>query len=167
MMKPGSKYYPLYQYLQQQRDRSAVTLSFEAIEALLQASLPPSARRQRAWWSNRNTRALQAAAWISAGYQTAAVDLAKQQVTFRPFQAEYNLQHRDGEMVWNPDAIRALRKHMGLTQAQFAQNLGVRRQTVSEWENGLYDPDRSTAKHLALIAQNAQFAIAREGDGAD
>ncbi|MEO0867417.1 MAG: helix-turn-helix transcriptional regulator, partial [Cyanobacteria bacterium J06642_11] len=55
------------------------------------------------------------------------------------------------------DAIKALRKHMSLTQAQFAEELGVRRQTVSEWENGVYDPDRSTTKFLALIAQTSSF----------
>ena len=46
---------------------------------------------------------------------------------------------------------------MNLTQAKFAQELGVRRQTVSEWENGVYEPDRSTAKHLELIAKQKQF----------
>ena len=48
---------------------------------------------------------------------------------------------------------------MGLTQAQFAQQLGVRRQTVSEWENGAYDPDRSTAKFLGLIAKQSDFQV--------
>ncbi len=46
---------------------------------------------------------------------------------------------------------------MSLTQAKFAQELGVRRQTVSEWENGVYEPDRSTAKHLERIAQRKGF----------
>jgi transcriptional regulator with XRE-family HTH domain len=56
------------------------------------------------------------------------------------------------------DAIKALRKHMGLTQAQFAQELGVHRQkTVSEWENGAYDPDRSKMKFLELIAKHSKF----------
>lgn len=48
---------------------------------------------------------------------------------------------------------------MGLSQAQFATELGVRRQTVSEWENGAYDPDRSTTKFLELIAKQSAFQV--------
>ena len=48
---------------------------------------------------------------------------------------------------------------MGLTQTQFAQELGVRRQTVSEWENGAYDPDRSKMKFLELIAKQSKFQV--------
>ena len=57
------------------------------------------------------------------------------------------------------DAIRALRKHMSLTQMEFAEEMGVRRQTVSEWENGVYEPDRSTSKFFELLAKHAQFEI--------
>ncbi|MEO0738790.1 MAG: helix-turn-helix transcriptional regulator [Cyanobacteria bacterium J06649_12] len=48
---------------------------------------------------------------------------------------------------------------MSLTQAKFAQELGVRRQTVSEWENGVYEPDRSTTKFLELIAKQTEFSV--------
>jgi DNA-binding transcriptional regulator YiaG len=46
---------------------------------------------------------------------------------------------------------------MNLTQMEFAGQLGVRRQTVSEWEKGVYEPDRSTCKFLELIAKTANF----------
>ena len=32
--------------------------------------------------------------------------------------------------------LKDIRKRTGLTQAQFAEKLGVRRATVSDWENG-------------------------------
>ncbi|MEM1252754.1 MAG: helix-turn-helix transcriptional regulator [Cyanobacteria bacterium P01_H01_bin.21] len=156
-VKPGSKYYPLFEHLQKCNGEET-TLTFREVEALLDNSLPTSAFEKKNWWSNRDSAsALQAKAWVSAGYHIDVVDLTKQIVTFRKFQAEYNIQKKDGAVVWQQDAIKALRKHMSLTQAQFAQELGVRRQTVSEWENGVYDPDRSTTKFLELIAKQADF----------
>ena len=151
-MKPGSKYYPLFAYLQG-RDRAPLTLTLAEIETILQKPLPRSAHRQRAWWSNRSAGAIQAQAWMAAGYHTRAVDLPASEVTFTPYQAEYRVEHFDEQTVWNQAAIKSLRKTLKLTQAEFADTLGVRRQTVSEWENGVYSPDRSTRKHLQLIAQ--------------
>ena len=156
-IKPGSKYYPLFEHLQKCNGEDT-TLTFKTIEAVLKDSLPASAFNKKNWWSNRDSNnALQAKAWISAGYHIETIDLAQQTVVFRKFKAVYNIQQKEGAVVWQQDAIKALRKHMSLTQAQFAQELGVRRQTVSEWENGVYDPDRSTAKLLELIAQQAEF----------
>ncbi|MDA0268271.1 MAG: helix-turn-helix transcriptional regulator [Cyanobacteria bacterium] len=155
-MKTGSKYYPLYEYLRQQ-ERGEITVAISAIEALITGTLPKSAWTQKAWWSNRSRGALQATAWISAGYHTHAINFEQQHVTFRPFQAEYRVQQIDGEILWEADAVKALRQHLHLTQAKFAETLGVRRQTVSEWENGVYAPDRSTAKHLGLVATQAEF----------
>ncbi|MFG6095591.1 helix-turn-helix transcriptional regulator [Leptothoe sp. ISB3NOV94-8A] len=156
-IKPGSKYYPLFEHLQKCNE-DAITLTFAKIEAVLDNTLPTSAFNKKNWWSNRDSSsALQAKAWVHAGYHIETVDLAQQTVTFRKFQAEYNIQKKDGAVVWQQDAIKALRKHMSLTQAQFAQELGVRRQTVSEWENGVYDPDRSKTKFLELIAKQSNF----------
>ena len=156
-VKPGSKYYPLFEHLQKCNGEET-PLTFKEVETVLDDSLPTSAFKKKNWWSNRDSaNALQAKAWVSAGYHIDAVDLTKQIVTFCKFQAEYSIQKKDGAVVWQQDAIKALRKHMTLTQAQFAQELGVRRQTVSEWENGVYDPDRSTTKFLELIAKQADF----------
>ena len=156
-IKPGSKYYPLFEHLQKCNEEET-TLTFAKIEAEIDNTLPASAFSKKNWWSNRDSdSALQAKAWVSAGYHVETVDLAKQTVTFRKFQAAYNIQKKEGAVVWQQDAIKALRKHMSLTQAQFAQELGVRRQTVSEWENGVYDPDRSTTKFLELIAKQSDF----------
>lgn len=156
-IKPGSKYYPLFLHLQACKQETT-TLALSKVEAVIDNSLPKSAFNKKNWWSNRDSAsALQAKAWVNAGYHVDSVDLTQKTVTFRKFQAAYNIQKKDGAVVWQQDAIKALRKHMSLTQAQFAQELGVRRQTVSEWENGVYDPDRSTTKFLALVAKQAKF----------
>jgi DNA-binding transcriptional regulator YiaG len=156
VIKAGSKYYPLYQYLQRQA-RGEISMAIAAIDTLITGTLPKSAWTQKAWWSNRSRGALQATAWISAGYHTHTIDLDQQRVSFQPFQAEYQVQQIDGEILWEAEAVKALRQHLNLTQAKFAETLGVRRQTVSEWENGVYAPDRSTAKHLGLVADQAEF----------
>lgn len=158
-MKPGSKYYPLFNHLQTS-GKAEVLLTFAEIETLLGSPLPHSAVERKNWWSNRDTpAALQAGAWVGAGYHVYAIDVDSKSVIFRKFEAQYNIEQKDGKIVWHQDAIRALRKHMGLTQMEFAEQMGVRRQTVSEWENGVYDPDRSTAKFLELVAKQANFTV--------
>lgn len=157
-MKPGSKYYPIFEHLQG-CNQAAVTLTFAEIETLMGCLLPNSARIKKNWWSNRDSdSALQAIAWVSAGYQVESVDLIQQTVTFKTFQATYNIQRQGGEIAWKAEAIKALRIYKGLNQEQFASELGVRRETVSEWENSKYEPDRSKCKLLSMIAKQASFA---------
>lgn len=155
-METGSKYYPLYTYLKQSY-QDEIVLSLSAIEALLGASLPRSASTYRAWWSNRGTSVGQSAAWMQAGYHVVAIDLDQAQITFRKPGLVYRVQ-RDGSIVlWNADLVKALRHHMGLSQAEFARELGVRQPTISEWETGVYEPKRSTSKLLTLVAEQAGF----------
>jgi DNA-binding transcriptional regulator YiaG len=59
---------------------------------------------------------------------------------------------------WDAERIKALRDHLGMTQQQLAEELGVRQQTISEWEVGVYAPRRSTSKYLSLIAEREGFA---------
>ena len=58
---------------------------------------------------------------------------------------------------WDATKVRALREHMQLTQTQMSEELGVRQQTVSEWETGLYAPRGASAKLLSLLAERAKF----------
>lgn len=58
---------------------------------------------------------------------------------------------------WDSGQIRSLRQHLGLTQREMADELGVRQQTISEWETKLHEPHRSTLKVLTMIAERAQF----------
>jgi DNA-binding transcriptional regulator YiaG len=58
---------------------------------------------------------------------------------------------------WDSERIKALREHLNMTQQEMADELGVRQQTISEWEVGLYIPRRSTQKYLSLIAERVGF----------
>jgi len=48
--------------------------------------------------------------------------------------------------------VAKLRAELGLTQAAFAGELGVRQQTVSEWETGRYRPRGASARLLQFFA---------------
>jgi DNA-binding transcriptional regulator YiaG len=155
-MKPDSKYQPLLEFLRQS-NQAEVILTFAEIEKLMNDTLPDSARKKRAWWSNRSKGALQASAWMEAGYRVEDVDLEQQRVTFRQPTAKPKVQRVGDTVLWNAQLIKALRRHMGLTQAEFAQKLGVYQQTVSQWENSAYEPTLATSKYLMLVADQAGF----------
>ena len=53
--------------------------------------------------------------------------------------------------------MHALRRHLGLTQQELADELGTRQQTISEWERGLYRPRGASARLLTLVAERADF----------
>ena len=53
--------------------------------------------------------------------------------------------------------IKALRRHMGVTQQEMANTLGTRQQTISEWEVGLYTPRGASATLLSMVAERAEF----------
>jgi hypothetical protein len=76
-----SKYQPLQTYLERQQ-AGRVRLSFGEIERLLGFSLPRSAREYRPWWSNNTGGNVAIRAWRDAGWRTADVDMAGEQVTF-------------------------------------------------------------------------------------
>jgi DNA-binding transcriptional regulator YiaG len=155
-MKGGSKYQPLLDYLRRS-DGKEVTLTFAEIEAILGSTLPDSARQKKAWWSNRTKGALQASAWMGAGFLAESIDLAGEKVVFRKPLTQYAVQRTGETVLWNGELIRALRRHMGLSQSEFAQELGVRQQTVSDWETRAYDPRLSTSKYLTMVAERAGF----------
>jgi DNA-binding transcriptional regulator YiaG len=57
--------------------------------------------------------------------------------------------------TWDAASVQALRRRLGLTQRQLADALGVRQQTVSEWETGLYRPRGASARMLRVVAERA------------
>ena len=59
--------------------------------------------------------------------------------------------------TWDAGRVRALRRHLGLTQAELSAELGVRQQTVSDWETGAYQPRGASARLLTLVAERAAF----------
>jgi len=155
-IKPGAKYFPLFEHLRRLGE-DQIRLDFQALELLIGSRLPASARDGKAFWSNRGQGALQAAAWMQAGYHVAEVDLERQEVAFARPRLRYRLQGSGDDLLWDGQAVLALRRHMGLNQAGLAEVLGVRQQTVSEWERGVYAPTRARSKHLSLIAEKAEF----------
>ncbi|MBL7163190.1 MAG: helix-turn-helix transcriptional regulator [Anaerolineales bacterium] len=160
-MKKGSKYFRLFESLQG-RGEDDLTLTFAEIEATLNDSLPPSARTTRGWWSNRGGGSLQAAAWMEAGYHVEELDLESEQVTFRkPIQC-YEVRRVGDIILWSGEMIKGLRAHMDMKQSDFASELGVRQQTVSEWETGIYEPKRAMSKLLMMIAEQAGFQYGEE-----
>jgi DNA-binding transcriptional regulator YiaG len=68
--------------------------------------------------------------------------------------------------AWDARRVRTLRRYLDKTQAAMAEELGVRQQTVSEWETGLYAPRGASAKLLGFLAERAGFdyQTANEGD---
>lgn len=154
-MKPSSKYYPLHTRLSQSGEKE-IHLTFAEIEALIGETLPPSARFRRDWWGNRK-EALQASAWMQAGYHVQEVDLPGQQVIFRKPVSQYTIRRAAGTVLWDADLVKGLRAYLGMNQKQMAEQLGVRQQTISEWENGLYEPSRAMCKYLSLVAEKAGF----------
>jgi len=58
---------------------------------------------------------------------------------------------------WNSKSIRALRRHLGLTQMEMAEEIGSRQQTISEWETGMYQPRGASATLLSIIAERSEF----------
>jgi DNA-binding transcriptional regulator YiaG len=67
--------------------------------------------------------------------------------------------------AWDRAAVRALREHLALTQDGLAAELGVRQQTVSEWETGQYRPRGAAAKLLTMVAERAGFQYETGGRG--
>jgi len=165
-MKPGSKYSPLFEYLRDRKRDGAeeVALTFSQIEKLLGRALPEGARVDKGWWSNREGGSSQSEAWLEAGYKVRNISVTHKNVTFGPkvFTPQYTIR-RDGDTVlFDANLIKALRMHMDMTQTEFAEYMGVRQQTVSEWETGMYEPTRATCKHLMFVAEKATFSLDTE-----
>ena len=58
---------------------------------------------------------------------------------------------------WDRPRIRELRRYLGLTQAEMADELGTRQQTISEWEIGMYKPRGTSTTLLSIIAEHSGF----------
>ncbi|MEK7278953.1 MAG: helix-turn-helix domain-containing protein [Chloroflexota bacterium] len=61
---------------------------------------------------------------------------------------------------WDAEKVKALRDYLGLTQTQFAGELGILQQTVSQWECGYHYPKGASVKVLTLVAEKAKFKYA-------
>jgi len=82
---------------------------------------------------------------------------------------EYKAPKRGGRTSadWDAQRLQALRRHLQLTQQQLADELGMRQQTISEWETGIYRPRGASARLLQLIAERAGFRYLAAESGDD
>lgn len=54
------------------------------------------------------------------------------------------------------ERVRRLRRRAGLSQAALARRLGVRQQTVSEWERGRYAPRGASLTVLRMFEEEIE-----------
>ena len=73
-MKKASKYAPIESHLRDS-GQERVPMTFEEIERVIGAPLPPSAFRDRAMWSNNPSGWVMKKYWLAAGYGTEQVDM--------------------------------------------------------------------------------------------
>jgi DNA-binding XRE family transcriptional regulator len=161
-MLSKSKYYPLYLYLEEQDDAGLLELSFAEVEAILGESLPKTAKKTRAWWANSQTS--QGRTWQNAGWLVDDVDFKEQYVAFRPARITYRVSPIRKSQGWTADQIKSLREHAGWSQQDLADRLGVRQQTVSDWELGIHTSRRSMGKLLRMVAETVKFPYQTEID---
>ena len=64
---------------------------------------------------------------------------------------------RSDQYEWDAHTIRVLRQYMGLSQQQMSEKLGVRQQTISEWETGMYKPRGGMITLLTIVAERAGY----------
>jgi len=159
-MSPKSKYYPLFEYLQQQPDSTLLELSFAEIEEILGKSLPASAHTTRAWWAN--TQSAQGLAWQEANWLVDHVDFEEKYVVFRPARITYRVTPVRKSQGWTGSQIKALREFAGWTQQELADRLRVRQQTVSDWELEIHTSHRSMGRLLQMIAEDIGFPYQTE-----
>ena len=53
--------------------------------------------------------------------------------------------------IWNSSTIKSLRVYADMSQTDLAQRVGVRQQTISEWETDTYRPRGASVKMLNMI----------------
>lgn len=60
------------------------------------------------------------------------------------------------DSTWSAESIARLRARLGLTQSEMARALGVRQQTISEWETGRYTPRGASLRMLQFLAESRE-----------
>ena len=58
---------------------------------------------------------------------------------------------------WDAYSIRELRRHLEMTQQEMSDELGVRQQTISDWECGYHQPRGGMSRLLSIIAERAGY----------
>jgi len=70
------------------------------------------------------------------------------------------------EQVWpKPIDVKAIRKRVKMSQAEFSRAYGISKRALQEWEQGGRQPDATARAYLAVIAKEPAMvrrALARE-----
>ena len=75
---------------------------------------------------------------------------------------------RKPKYEWDATSVRALRRHLDMSQQQMSEELGIRQQTISDWELGYHRPRGGMARLLTIVAERASFKYrTRKPDEAD
>jgi len=80
----NGKYAPLHEHIRKLDERGCGEwhTTFTAIEKVIGDSLPSSARNRTQWWENSVEGHTQARAWMTLGWETDNLDIAKETVSF-------------------------------------------------------------------------------------
>ena len=62
---------------------------------------------------------------------------------------------RSGFHRWTAEQVIELRAALRASQAGLAQLLGVRQQTISDWETGTHVPQGASKRLLSMVAEQA------------
>lgn len=77
------KYAPLAAWLQGQPGTVGnIRITFEQVEQIIGADLPPSAYSQRAWWANDSVGHVQSKYWLDAGWRVSYRSMSSKEVNF-------------------------------------------------------------------------------------
>jgi DNA-binding transcriptional regulator YiaG len=71
---------------------------------------------------------------------------------------------RNPKYDWDSTTVRALRNHLDMTQQEMSEELGVRQQTISDWECGYHRPRGGMARLLNIVAERAEFEYRTQND---
>ena len=79
------------------------------------------------------------------------------------------LAHEQGkielEQVWpKPVDVKAIRKQVKMSQAQFSEAYGISKRALQEWEQGGRQPDSAARAYLTVIAKEP-IVVRRALDG--
>jgi DNA-binding transcriptional regulator YiaG len=65
-------------------------------------------------------------------------------------------------MEWNKMDVMVFRRELGMNQRQFAEFIGTRVATISEWESGTKKPSPMACKLMTLLKEKREAEIAAE-----
>lgn len=66
--------------------------------------------------------------------------------------------------MWDAAQVRQLRVGLELSQTEFAELLGCRQQTVSEWETGMYLPGNAYGRLLDMLRTRVPLRAIQSSD---